>query len=280
MTDSSFSTSDLLLSGAFAKICGIPKSALHYYVSLGLLHPVYISSTNYKYYSTQQTYTIHLIQILQKAGCSLDEIQNYLTHKQQLSDYLKLLEEKEQKLMQARNELDHTISMLQTIHYFTDYSLNDRYTTPSPHYVNRSLTIFLTPLDTPVIAGTRAYAHAFTTHLKHCETCPDIMKYPIGYVMTEHDFLFEEYQYSAFFSISNNPFTESDTYTRLEKGQYIFYVYKGLPSQKQDAYSILLRYIENHSFTIISDIYELNLTNTIPLADESANTVLMMVQIC
>ena len=64
----------LFTSGEFARICGIRKDTLFYYDSIGLLPPEQVAPNGYRYYSTRQFYTYHIISTLKEAGASLEEI--------------------------------------------------------------------------------------------------------------------------------------------------------------------------------------------------------------
>lgn len=86
----------LFTSGEFAHICGIRKDTLLYYDSIGLLPPELVAPNGYRYYSTKQFYTYHIISTLKEAGASLEEICNYLRN-QTTQDFLRF-RQKQQEL--------------------------------------------------------------------------------------------------------------------------------------------------------------------------------------
>lgn len=68
---------ELLVSGRFAKICGVNKQTLLYYEKLGLFPPCYRDETGRRYYSTEQIDTFHVILALRKI-MSLTELKRYI----------------------------------------------------------------------------------------------------------------------------------------------------------------------------------------------------------
>lgn len=250
-TDKSF----LHLSGNFAKLCGISKSTLHYYVSIGLIQPVLVTDANYKYYSTEQAYTIHLITILQKSGCSLSEIRTYLEGESKLHNFRQILEEKELDLIKQRNELDHTIMMLQTINHFADFAMNTYFTSPREYFMPTTIGLFVTSFEEPVSLDCDAYANGLKKHLQMCKDTADAIQYPIGRIMKERSIYKEDYLYSSLFCFSASSF---DAKYFFAKGNYICCVNEN--RNVAETYTAMMQYIAQKHMTITGNAFELSIS--------------------
>lgn len=67
-----------LRSGQFAELCHTTKDTLRHYRNIGLIEPVLVSDNGYAYYSPLQLGDFMLVEALQRAGSSLDDIRHYL----------------------------------------------------------------------------------------------------------------------------------------------------------------------------------------------------------
>ena len=82
--------------GEFSKLTNLSIRTLRYYNEIGLLIPEEVDIyTNYRYYSDQNLYQVKVIELLKKAGFTLEEIIKYqnnftddilLKHKQKLNN--------------------------------------------------------------------------------------------------------------------------------------------------------------------------------------------------
>ncbi|MFR4383097.1 MAG: MerR family transcriptional regulator [Phascolarctobacterium sp.] len=87
----------LFKSGAFAKLCNTTKDTLFHYDDIGILKPAQVSSNGYRYYSLNQMYMFDLIATLKEVGLSLDEIGEYIKHRD-TENFVAMLKEKDKKL--------------------------------------------------------------------------------------------------------------------------------------------------------------------------------------
>ena len=92
-------------TGQFAKLCSTTKETLFHYDRLGLLKPARIGGNGYRYYASSQFFDFDLIAVLQSAGCSLKEIQAYMSHREPHA-FAQLLRENERKLLREREKLE------------------------------------------------------------------------------------------------------------------------------------------------------------------------------
>ena len=99
--------------GAFAKICGTKISVLRHYDKEGLLQPDYVDRfTSYRYYSAEQIPIFLRITALKKAGFSLPEIRQMLSHLQSDSEMQSLFKKKKTELHAMLAELEKARKMM------------------------------------------------------------------------------------------------------------------------------------------------------------------------
>lgn len=60
--------------GELSERTGLGQRAIHYYESLGLIHPVQREGKGYRYFDEQAVVRIEKIQVLKQLGLSLEEI--------------------------------------------------------------------------------------------------------------------------------------------------------------------------------------------------------------
>lgn len=264
----------LHLSGDFAKLCGINKSTLHYYVSINLIQPFLVTENNYKYYSPEQAYTIHLINILQKSGCGLAEIRSYLNGNSDLGKFRLLLEEQEKKLIQERNELNHTITMLQTINHFADFAMSTSFTAPREYYMANTIGILCTPFSKPTKPNSSDYVETFKTHIQMCKSTTHAIQYPFGRMIKERNIYMEDYQYSAFFCFSSSPYEAS---TSFSKGNYVCCTNSG--KTVPEVYTSMLQYILERHYTITGNALELSISIPHTQPNDSDYVILIFIPV-
>ena len=103
--------------GEFSKLTNLSIRTLRYYNEIGLLIPEEVDiSTNYRYYSDNNLYQVKIIELLKKAGFTLDEIMDYqnnftddilLKHKQKLYQEINNLQDKIKLTDSIRNNIEN-----------------------------------------------------------------------------------------------------------------------------------------------------------------------------
>jgi DNA-binding transcriptional MerR regulator len=119
----------LLKSGEFARICGTTKETLRHYHDIGLLAPTHIADNGYRYYSDKNLLDFSFISALQSAGCSLDEIQEYLT-KPSGAEMRAVLREKLVVVADKKRDLARKEKLLRDSLAFLELHDNQTKTTP------------------------------------------------------------------------------------------------------------------------------------------------------
>jgi DNA-binding transcriptional MerR regulator len=97
---------ELLTIGEFAKLRNTSIKALHYYESIGLLHPTYINpKTNYRYYAIEQLPTLDLIRFALELNIPLKEVEEYLNYST-MPDFSGLFEKGKKIVQEQREKID------------------------------------------------------------------------------------------------------------------------------------------------------------------------------
>ena len=99
----------LLSIGDFVKICGTTRATLYHYEKIGLLTPSINAMNGYRYYKLSDYYLYMYIAHLTRIGYTLEEIREYVSHKNldtyiraQKDSYARLSDQQEQ--LRLRNE--------------------------------------------------------------------------------------------------------------------------------------------------------------------------------
>lgn len=112
----------MLRIGEFSKMSKTPITALRYYDEMGLLKPAQIDSfSSYRFYNTDQLFTLHRIQSLRQLGLSIDEIRLVLSGQHPAAILEKRRQELVEELTERRDQLSRIDFMLQ---FQEDYPMN------------------------------------------------------------------------------------------------------------------------------------------------------------
>ncbi len=76
--DSRESGKNYITTGTLARLAGISRETLTFYIRSGLVKPKYVAENKYKYFLPEQIQTIHFIRYYRKMGFSLDTIREKL----------------------------------------------------------------------------------------------------------------------------------------------------------------------------------------------------------
>lgn len=108
--------------GEFSKMSKTPITALRYYDEIGLLKPEKTDTfTNYRFYTTNQLFTLHRIQSLRQLGLAIDEIRLVLSGQHQTA----ILEKRRQELLTELTERQDQLSRIDfLLHFEEDTTMN------------------------------------------------------------------------------------------------------------------------------------------------------------
>ena len=89
--------------GQFAKYCKTTKETLRHYDKIGILKPEKTGENGYHYYSARQLLKFTLISSLKTTGCSLEEINKYISKPERVDFKELLTSQLEELLIEKRN---------------------------------------------------------------------------------------------------------------------------------------------------------------------------------
>lgn len=100
----------------FAELCNSSRKTLIYYDNIGLLKPIGRTEQGYRYYEAVQVTQFHLIQLLQAADYSLEEIKTFLSNPSYFfNENRSFLHEKYNLLLEKRKKLDVHITQFSAL---------------------------------------------------------------------------------------------------------------------------------------------------------------------
>ncbi len=103
----------MLKIGEFSSLTGIPVKTLRYYAEIGLLNPLYIDSSSYRYYGLEQLFELNRIIELKDIGFKLSEISGIREKAANLSDLLCIYKSKLSAAEKERQFIDVKIANIQ-----------------------------------------------------------------------------------------------------------------------------------------------------------------------
>ncbi len=112
------SSSMLLSSGEFARMCNVSRELLIHYDRIGLLKPKQVTEKGYRYYSLKQLYLFDVIRFFVDTGMPSREIKEYLENRS-TDLFLDTIETGLDKLRAQRDLLDARIGMMEKMRYLT-----------------------------------------------------------------------------------------------------------------------------------------------------------------
>lgn len=118
------SQKNYITTGTLARLAGISRDTLTFYIRSGLIRPVMVANNNYKYFLPEQIQTINFIRFYRKLGFSLDTIQEKLEiyHAGNSAPDLKaMLEEQKSRLTEQIESLQMSIQFVEWEDELNDY---------------------------------------------------------------------------------------------------------------------------------------------------------------
>ncbi len=112
------SSSMLLSSGEFARMCNVSCELLIHYDRIGLLKSKQVTEKGYRYYSLKQLYLFDVIRFFVDTGMPSREIKEYLENRS-TDLFLDTIETGLDKLRAQRDLLDARIGMMEKMRYLT-----------------------------------------------------------------------------------------------------------------------------------------------------------------
>ena len=173
------SSSMLLSTGEFARMCNVSRELLVHYDRIGLLKPKEVTDKGYRYYSLKQLYLFDVIRFFVDAGMSSCEIKEYLGNRS-TDLFLDTIDASLDKLRAQRDLLDARIGMMEKMRYLVHRMGGFPKGVPR---LSQWDDVWL--LSTPA-SGDRTqedYARAVSEHSDFCRNTAVTSKFPLGRIV-------------------------------------------------------------------------------------------------
>lgn len=239
----------LLLSGEFAKLCGVNKKTILYYDQIGIFKPTFIADNGYRYYSYQQLPFFYVIKNLLELGMSLKEINAYTAAKNP-NQLLKILQTQSQEI---NKKIAHLKNIQQTINCKTA-SLK------SVHDINTDeITLLNIPAEHLIISriidnssSNTAINQALAEHIAYYNDHIDSPSYIWGSMV---DKPFNENKYYLYTKTAK-PHKTLRYYHEKPAGVYLTAYLKGNYYHTEPVYQHIFDYVQQHNLQTTGYFYE------------------------
>lgn len=236
--------------GEISKLYDISVDILRHYDKIGLLKPVLKKSNGYRYYSSEQIWTINNIRSLRNLGISLDNIKKFLQERdikatRNIIDYqLQVVNNNLQEILKLKNLL---LLKQEKLNYFEkEIQFNNPVLKEIP---KRNILRIKGKVQNE---GDIDFKLKCLSKESFCENNFMFINNDRGVTLKKEDFLMENYNtYSDAFIIQDKFNAET-----LAQGLFIVLFFKGDYSQIYRSYNIIKEYIKLNNLEITGDILE------------------------
>ncbi|MCW3792653.1 MerR family transcriptional regulator [Paenibacillus sp. LS1] len=245
----------LLTIGEIAKTCGVTKHTLLHYDEIGLLKPEFVNEKGYRYYSLKQCYSLDMINILKKAGSSLQEISDFFAN-QNKTMFTKLIQQK-------KNELQLEMLKLKRVDHFLEYALeyfgdNKEYEKNTPIIMECEAEYFVAAQVSK--QDDHEYAKSLSRLRTFCEDNLIAHEFPLWSITKKENF--EVGDYYPNYVANKLTYPNQIGMVIKPKGRYVIMTHKGFyDTMATDTYPQIKKYIEANHLTICGDVYEEEILN-------------------
>lgn len=235
--------------GEFAKFCKTTKETLRHYDNIGLLKPDKVGENGYYYYSARQLLKFTLITTLKSTGCSLQEINQYISNPEK-ANFKKLLTSQLQELLIEKRNIEKRESIIKnSIKRYevlnSGYEINKFYVKEEEeeYFLITKVENNLSDLD---------WNKAISEHFNFCNNNDISMEYQISYI----SFLNMDNETETCYVANKIPYRiESEKLYVKPKGKYIKMIHIGKYEPKK-IYSEAKKYAEENKMKIKGVSYE------------------------
>lgn len=244
-----FTTSEM------AAIGGVTKHTLFHYDEIGLLKPEFIHANGYRYYSLRQSYILDIINVLKKAGSSLQEIKGYLQDRngQKLEA---LFKQKQHELERELHRIKRMQDIMQNAIQITKTSMKELRTDPSIEECQAEYLI-----ATPLKQGDeKEFNSKLSEHRKYCEKHLIHHEFPIWAIVNREAFESGDFSWSYVANKLKAPILGDRMITK-PKGLYAVMDYRGSYESLPEACAMIKTYIERNGMKACGNVYIMDLLN-------------------
>ncbi len=250
-------------TGEFAALCGVKKDTLLHYDQIGILKPEKTEENGYRRYSVKQLNTYDLISALKRLGMSLAEIKAYLDQRNPdsflalLHQQQEILEEEQRRLESVNQLLQETIRATQTAQSVVPGSIHLE-TCPESYYVAVRAPDYAHYDEQEFLIHSRALLHWAREH--------GSLSLRVGDIVTQESLekkcFVEDYYYCRV-----TPQTKANDVLVKPAGTYATLYYQGGYETLEDAYELLVQWVNNRGYTLAGDLFEEDLLHYMSTAN-------------
>lgn len=238
-------------TGEFAKLAGVTKHTLFYYDEIGLFSPEVKLENGYRYYSFAQLEVFDVIYILRELDMPLDEIKNYMDHRN--PERLLAVFEKENRIINEKmRHLKKTKEWIQkksrSIQQMISVNLDNITIQPETEQ-------YLVQSEVGE-ADDRVWAHAIGNLFDYCAANGVKSPYPIGYRQNTDDIrngIFDNYH--VFYEMLDEK-PKNIEYSVKPSGDYVTAYHRGTWKTFEETYRRILEFSEEHGVMLGEYFYE------------------------
>lgn len=244
-----FTTSEL------AKMCGVTKHTLFHYDEIGLLKPEFINVNGYRYYSFRQSYLLDIINVLKKAGSSLQEIKEFIRN-QNTPQLVKLLKQKQDELEVELIRIKRMQGILGSAIQMTKTTMEATRDVPSVEECEVEYFI-ATPLEQ---GDDKEFAIKLSEHREYCEKHFINHEFPIWTIINKDCFESDNISWGWIANRLKAPIPVEKMITK-PKGYYAVMDHRGSYDTVSETCSIIKKYIERKRMKVSGNAYTMDLLN-------------------
>lgn len=261
-----FTTSEL------AKTCGVTKHTLFHYDEIGLLKPEFVNSKGYRFYSIQQCYALDIINVLKKAGSSLQEIKGFIQN-QNTPLLIELLRQKLYDLEMEQIRIKRMQRLLKGAIEMTEQAQGELHDGPSMAEYEEEYFI-ATQLEQG--DGDKEFAHKLNEHRNYCEKQFIDHEFPIWTILGKDHFESGDY-YGDFIANKLKAPIPGERMITKPKGIYVVMNHRGSYETMSETYSTIKKYIESNGMAVCGKAYAVEVLSYI--AEKNPSNYIMQISV-
>lgn len=248
-----------LMTGEFARICGVAKHTLFHYDDIGVLKPEIVDEIGYRYYSIRQLSIFDIIMVLKQVGAPLKEIKGYIEN--QNTDYfLEILAQKKIRLDEEHKKLRRMQQLLQSAIDTTNYAIHETYAEPR---VEKCSEAYLIATNISQEVGNQKRAQRIYDQYRYCTEHDLFMASAIGFIIGRSNFENGQYDVAdSFFCITDGRYDNEFLHVK-PAGDYAIIDHKGPRETISVSYEKLKAFIGQNHLNTLGDVYEFELVNSL-----------------
>ena len=263
-------------TGEFARLCGVRKDTLFHYDEVGILKPEIVRENGYRYYSINQFFLFDIIAALKKAGASLGEIREYISHRSP-EGLLKLLEEKSAYLAREQQKLAQVQRLIANTRERTKKGIAALCGQARVEHCPEEYLIVV-HIDSKEQGATKNHMPKIRDHFQFCDAHMVGDELPFGAIIEQKNLEKGWYKESWYFSRVDRQY-EGERFFLKPAGQYAIIEHRGSYESMDDSYEKLKAYLAEQGLRICGHAYEHELLSYFAVPDPSGYVIQICIQV-